>query len=151
MLLLNRAFFSLQSNWIPTWVALGNLFVNGVLDAVFYRFGIWGIPLATSVVNIAGTAVLLVLLRRRLGRIEAGETASATVRIVIASAVLGVVAFGLWYALDRAFGRSFPGQLLSVGAALVASTGAYLVCCRLLGVREVRALLSLRDRFRKAD
>jgi putative peptidoglycan lipid II flippase len=151
MLMLNRAFFSLQSNWIPTWVALGNLFVNGVLDAVFYRFGIWGIPLATSVVNIAGTAVLLVLLRRRLGRIEAGETASATVRIVIASAVLGVVAFGLWYALDRAFGRSFPGQLLSVGAALVASTGAYLVCCRLLGVREVRALLSLRDRFRKAD
>ena len=42
MLMLNRAFFSLQSNWIPTWVALGNLFVNGVLDAVFYRFGIWG-------------------------------------------------------------------------------------------------------------
>jgi putative peptidoglycan lipid II flippase len=151
MLMLNRAFFSLQSNWIPTWVALGNLFVNGVLDAVFYRFGIWGIPLATSVVNIAGTAVLLILLRRRLGRIEAGETASATMRIVVASAVLGAVAFGLWYALDRAFGRSFPAQLLSVGGALAAATAAYLICCRLLGVQEARALLSLRNRFRKAD
>ena len=151
MLMLNRAFFSLQSNWIPTWVALGNLFVNGVLDAVFYRFGIWGIPLATSVVNIAGTAVLLVLLRRRLGRIEAGETASATVRIVVASAVLGAVAFGLWYALDQAFGRSFPAQLVSVGAALVASTAAYLICCRLLGVQELKALLSLRNRLTKAD
>ena len=32
MLMLNRAFFSLQSNWIPTIVALGNLFVNLVLD-----------------------------------------------------------------------------------------------------------------------
>ena len=32
MLMLNRAFFSLQSNWIPTIVALGNLFVNVVLD-----------------------------------------------------------------------------------------------------------------------
>jgi putative peptidoglycan lipid II flippase len=151
MLMLNRAFFSLQSNWIPTWIALGNLFVNGVLDAVFYRLGIWGIPLATSVVNVAGTAVLLLLLRRRLGRIEAGETAAATVRIAAASAVLGAVAFGLWYALDQVFGRSFPAQLVSVGGALAVGTAAYLVCCRLLGVQELRALLTLRHRSQKAD
>src|SRR5262249_25022492 len=45
MLLLNRAFFSLQSNWIPTAVALANLGLNAVLDWAFYRFGTWGIPL----------------------------------------------------------------------------------------------------------
>ena len=56
--MLNRAFFSLQSNWIPTLVALGNLFVNLVLDLAFAPLGIWGIPLATSLVNIAGTATL---------------------------------------------------------------------------------------------
>src|SRR4029078_5028499 len=67
MLMLNRAFFSLQSNWVPTVVALGNLGLNAVLDAAFYHLRIWGIPLATSVVNIAGTAALLVLLRRRIG------------------------------------------------------------------------------------
>ena len=33
MLMLNRAFFSLQSNWIPTIVALGNLALNAILDA----------------------------------------------------------------------------------------------------------------------
>ena len=73
MLMLNRGFFSLQSNWVPTVVALGNLGLNAVLDAAFYSFGTWGIPLSTSLVNIAGTAALLVLLRRRLGRIELGE------------------------------------------------------------------------------
>ncbi len=150
MLMLNRAFFSLQSNWIPTWVALGNVVLNGALNVVFYRLGVWGIPLATSVVNIAGAALLLVLLRRRLGRIEAGETAAATGKIVVASAVLGAVAFGLWFALDQALGRSFPAQVVSVGGALVAATAAYLVCCRLLGVREARALLRLRDRFKRA-
>ena len=67
MLMLNRAFFSLQSPWIPTWVALGNLGLNAVLDAAFYRFGIWGLPLSTALVNIAGSAALFVLLRRRLG------------------------------------------------------------------------------------
>ena len=43
--MLNRAFFSLQSNWLPTTVALGNLFLNAILDFAFYRFGVWGIPL----------------------------------------------------------------------------------------------------------
>ena len=54
MLMLNRGFFSMQAAWIPTWVALGNLGLNAALDASFYKLGIWGIPLATSVVNIAG-------------------------------------------------------------------------------------------------
>ena len=85
MLMLNRAFFSLQSNWIPTVVALGNLVLNGLLDWAFYRFGTWGIPLSTAVVNFAGTAVLLVLLRRRLGRIEGRETADSLARVVVAS------------------------------------------------------------------
>ena len=74
MLMLNRGFFSLQSPWIPSWVALGNLGLNAVLDAVFYRFGIWGIPLSTSLVNIAGTWALLVFFRRRMGGFGLGET-----------------------------------------------------------------------------
>src|SRR4029079_17490259 len=73
MLMMNRAFFSLQENWLPTAVALGNLALNAALAAAFYRFGTWGIPLSTAVVNIAGTVVLLVLLRRRLGRLELGS------------------------------------------------------------------------------
>jgi GTP-binding protein LepA len=70
MLMLNRAFFSLQSAWIPTAIALGNLALNVVLNAFLYRVGVWGIPLATSIVNIAGTAALLIVFRRRLGRID---------------------------------------------------------------------------------
>ena len=44
MLMLNRAFFSLRSNWVPTWIALGNLFLNAVLDFAFYRVGVVGDP-----------------------------------------------------------------------------------------------------------
>jgi putative peptidoglycan lipid II flippase len=146
MLMLNRAFFSLQSAWVPTWIALANLALNGVLDAAFYRLGTWGIPLATSFVNIAGTALLLVLLRRRLGRIGFVETASATVRIVAAAAVLGAVAYGVWRGLDHALGKALWAQVISVGAALVAGAAAYLVSARLLGVRELDALLALRRR-----
>jgi putative peptidoglycan lipid II flippase len=150
MLLLNRGFFSLQTNWIPTSVALGNLGLNAALDAAFYRFGTWGIPLATSVVNVAGSAVLLVLMRRRLGRLGFRGILDSVLRIVVASAALAGAAYGIWYVIDRELGRSFAGQLASVGPALVIGTAAYLLVCRALKVRELGALLALRSRLTRA-
>ena len=148
MLLLNRSFFSLQENWIPTAVALGNLGFNAALDAAFYRFGTWGIPLATSVANVAGSAVLLLLLRRRLGGIDFGEIASSVLRIVAASALVAAAAYFTWAGLDEALGTSFIGQVVSVASALVTSTVVYLLACRALQVRERGALLALLSRFR---
>ncbi|MDQ3822611.1 MAG: murein biosynthesis integral membrane protein MurJ [Actinomycetota bacterium] len=147
MLMLNRGFFSLQQPWTPTAVALGNLALNTVLYAAFYRLGIWGIPLAISVANVAGAGALLVLLRRRIERIDFADTARAVLRIVAASAGLAAVAYPTWLALDGVLGRSFPAQLGSVGAALAAGLAVYAISCRLLGVRELDALLSLRARL----
>jgi putative peptidoglycan lipid II flippase len=148
MLMLNRAFFGLQAPWIPTWVALGNLILNTALFAVFYRVGTWGIPFAISLANVAGTAALLILLRRRLGEVEDARTIRSMLLAVVAGIPLAVVSFVTWWALDEVLGRSFAGQLISVSAALVAGGGAYAFSCRLLGVHELNALLSLRARAR---
>jgi putative peptidoglycan lipid II flippase len=149
MLLLNRAFFSFQSNWIPTTIALGNLFLNALLDLALYRVGVWGIALSTAICNVAGTWALLVLLRRRLGRIDGGALVSSTVRIVGAAAVAGGIARILWRALDDGLGRSFPAQVVSVGVPLAVATAAYLIACRLLQVGELQALTSLTRRLRR--
>ena len=143
MLLLNRAFFSLQSNWIPTVVALANLFLNALLDLALYRFGTWGIPLSTAIVNLAGTVALLLLMRRRIGGIEAAQTAAATARILVASAAVAAVAYGAWRPLDSALGRSFGAQAVSLGVALAASSAVYVGGCRLAGVRELETLRSI--------
>jgi putative peptidoglycan lipid II flippase len=144
MLMLNRAFFSLQNAWIPTAVALANLGLNAALDAAFYRFGIWGIPLATSIVNVAGTLALLVLLRRHLGRLDLGRTVDSVIRITASSVVLGGVAYGVWRPLDDALGHRFVAQVVSLGVALVVGGAVYLLMCRLLRVQELRALRLLR-------
>ena len=150
MLMLNRAFFSLQSNWVPTVVALGNLFLNVLLDLAFYRVGAWGIALSTAICNVAGTVALLVLLRRRLGRFEGGAIALTVTKVVTASAAVAAVAWFVWHPLDSALGRSFPAQFVSLGLALSASVGVYLGACRLLRVREMDVLFSLRSRLRRA-
>jgi len=146
MLMLNRAFFGLQLPWTPTAVALANLALNVVLDLVLYRVGIWGIPLATSIVNVAGTALLLVLLRRRLGRIDLAAISRSVALIALASAALAAAAYGVWWVLDDLLGRGLGGQLVSVLTAIAAGGAVYLAACRLLGVREMQALLSLRGR-----
>ena len=150
MLMLNRAFFSLQQNWIPTWIALGNLALNAALDAVFYRFGVWGIPLATSIVNIVGTAALLYVLRRQLGgRLGFDETAGGVARITVALLVAAGAAFAVWWVLDERLGRSTGPQILALGVAMVAAIDVYLAACLVLKVREISPLLSLRARVRR--
>ena len=152
MLMLNRAFFSLQSPWVPSWVALGSLVLNGALDAALYRVGVWGIPLATSLVNIVGTIALAVVLRRRLGTLQGATILRAYGLIVLAAAVAAGAGYGVWRGLDELLGRSLGAQVVSVGLALVAATAAYLVLARLLGIRELGALLSLVGRSgRRSD
>ena len=144
MLLLNRAFYGLQANWIPTFVAAGNLALNVALFAAFYSLGVWGLPLATSLSNLAGAAALIVLMRRRVSGVDTATTLAALVRIILASVAAAGIAVAIWWGIDAAFGRSVVGQIFSVGLALAAGTAVYLGACRLLGVRELGSLFALR-------
>ncbi|HJU46519.1 MAG TPA: murein biosynthesis integral membrane protein MurJ [Gaiellaceae bacterium] len=144
MLMLTRGFYGLQSNWLPTTIAVGTLLLNAGLNAVLYTAGTWAIPLATSLTNIAGAAVMLAFLHRRAGPLGTARVAASVLRVTAAAAVAAAVAFGVWYVLDRALGRSLGGQLVSLGIALVAATATYLGSCHALAVRELGALLALR-------
>ena len=144
MLILNRSFYAVQTNWTPTAIALGAVGLNAMLDAVFYRFGIWGIPLATSTVNLVAATVLLVMMRRRLGLEHVGRTVGVVARVVVAGALAAAAAFAAWYALDAWLGESLLAQLVSLGAGFAAGGAVYLGGARALGLRELEALLLLR-------
>jgi putative peptidoglycan lipid II flippase len=146
MLILTRGFYAVQTNWVPTAVALGVVGLNAVFDAIFYRLGIWGIPLATSVVNVVGTVTLLVMMRRRVGLHAVRETGRAVVRICAAAVLGATAALVVWVALDAWLGRGIAGQIVSVGGALLVAGVAYLGSARVLGAQEVNALLLLRAR-----
>jgi putative peptidoglycan lipid II flippase len=148
MLMLNRAFFSLQSPWLPTAVALGNLAAQVALNAALYRVGIWGIPLATSLVNLAGTIALVAVFRERVGRIEGRRTLDAYARTTGASAFAATAALGVWYGLDQALGRALAAQLASVGLGVLSAVAVFLFAARILRMRELDALLSLVRRSR---
>jgi putative peptidoglycan lipid II flippase len=148
MLMLNRAFFSLQSPWVPTAVALANLAFQVALNAALFRVGVWGIPLATSIVNVVSTLALLVVFRRRLGRMDGGRILASYAKIGAASAAAAAAAFGAWYGLDDALGRSLGAQVVSVTAGVAAGAAVFLALARILRIEELDALASLVRRSR---
>jgi putative peptidoglycan lipid II flippase len=149
MLILNRSFYAVQSNWIPTAIALGAVAVNAALDAALYRLGIWGIPLATASVNVVAAAALLTMMRRRVGLERVGATIGVVLRIAVAAALAAGVAVLVWYGLDVWLGRSFGAQVVSVATGLAAATATYVVTSRALGIPELETLLLLRARREK--
>jgi putative peptidoglycan lipid II flippase len=146
MLILNRSFYAVQTNWVPTGIALGAVALNAVFDMFFYRLGIWGIPLATSTVNVVASVVLLVMMRRRVGLEHVGRTVGVVGRIAGAGAVAAGVAYAGWYGVDHVVGEGFVAQLVSLGVGLGLGGLAYLGLARALGLRELEALLLLRAR-----
>jgi len=140
MLMLTRGFYGLQSNWLPTVIAVGTLILNAILDVAFYPVGVWGIPFATSLVNIVGTVFLVYYLVKRVGDVHLRTVGEAIGRILLASLALGAASFAVWYSLDRALGRAVPAQIVSLGLALAVGAVVYFGACRLLHVREFDVL-----------
>jgi putative peptidoglycan lipid II flippase len=151
-LLLTRTFFSLQSPWAPTALAGLTLVINaGVSTALYGPLGIAGVVLGTVVATIAMTIGQAAVLRHRTGGLELPRTISTTAKIIVASAILGAVAYGSWYVLDQALGRSLPAQVISVGGSITIATGVYALVVLAMRVPEARQIADLfAQRFRRA-
>jgi putative peptidoglycan lipid II flippase len=127
-LLLTRVFFSVQRPWIPTRLAALNIIVDIIVSIGLYKpLGIAGLIIGT----VAANAVMAALQFHRLrigfnGRLEGAQTTMITARILLASALLAGVSWGVWRVLDALLGASLPAQIVSVGGAGLAGVLVYM-------------------------
>lgn len=144
-LLLTRAFFSLQSPWPPTVLAVGSLVVNAVVSLALYSsLGIAGPVIGTLIGSIGMAIGQGGYLRRRLGRLDARKTVAEGLRICLAAALLATVSYLVWFLLDHALGRSLPAQLCSVGLAIGLGFVVYaggVIALKVGEVDEIRRLI----------
>ena len=101
-LLLTRTFFAVQRPWIPTRLAAMNIVVDIIVSIGLYKpLGIAGLIIGTVVANVVMTALQLHRLRIGFnGRLEGAQTTMITARILVASALLAGVSWGVWTLLD---------------------------------------------------
>jgi putative peptidoglycan lipid II flippase len=144
-LLLTRTFFAVQKPWIPTKLAAMNIVVDIVLSVGLYKpLGVAGLIIGTVVANAVMTALQVRRLKAGLnGRLEGAQTTMITARVLVASALLGVASWVVWYLLDRLLGRSLPAQIVSMGGAAGAGLLVYVRAVLVMGVPEAHEVSGL--------
>ena len=139
-----RAFYALHDMATPVKVGAGMVVLNAILAPLLMRpLGATGIALATSAVNLSNVALLLWLLRRRLGGLEGRRTLGTAARAASAALLAGVSAAAVALAVGERLGSGAASTalllLLSGGVGLV----IYVAVSWVLGVEEVRAVRDL--------
>jgi putative peptidoglycan lipid II flippase len=142
-LLLTRTFFSLQRPWVPTAIATANLAVTALAALGLYHLGVGGIVAATAIATLASVIAQLLILRVLLHGLELGRLLDAAVRILVASAALAAVSYGIWDVLDQALGRGLLGQIVSLGSGLALGGLVYVGAAKLLRIAELAQVMRL--------
>jgi putative peptidoglycan lipid II flippase len=141
-LLLTRTFFAVKRPWIPTRLAAINMVVDVIVSVALYKpFGIAGLVIGTAVANAVMTGLQLHRLRIGFnGRLELYQTTMITARILVASALMAALAYGVWAGLDAVLGRSLPGQIVAVGGGVGAGIVLYMRIVLMLRIPEARQI-----------
>jgi DMSO/TMAO reductase YedYZ heme-binding membrane subunit len=77
------------------------------------------------------------------GRLEGRQTLMITARILVASALLAGVSWGVWRILDDLLGTSLLAQIVSVGAAGLAGLLVYMRAVLAMRVPEAHQVSRL--------
>lgn len=155
---LARTFYALQDTVTPMFTGLAAVAANIVLNVVLVRYlAHGGLALATSAAALVNCVAMLVLLRRRLGRLGGRYFLSEAAKVTAAALVMGAVVG--W--LNRAALAAPASVPAAGGLAAFAALGlrilalgcvggaVYAGACRLLRVREMAYLLALANNIRK--
>lgn len=141
--LLNRAFHAMQETRIPLYMSCVSVVLNIVLNVILSRvMGVNGLALATSISCAVGAALLLLLLRRRLGRMGASGMMIELLKIGVATALSLLTAMMLNHVLPQALGKAALAGRLAVcaGGALMVYMGAAFAL-RVRQLRFIRGML----------
>ena len=118
-----RAFYALHDTFTPVAVGMGAMALNIGLSVVLIApLAQGGLALANSIATILEVSVLLVILRWRIGDIDARRIALSTVRIVVAAVTMAValVPFANHYAASPIF-VALVGTLIGAAVYLIAT------------------------------
>jgi putative peptidoglycan lipid II flippase len=136
-----RAFYARHDTFTPFWLNCIENAINVVLAFPMYAWlGIPGLALAFALAYFAAAGITLGVLRVRLQGIDGARITSSLVRIVVAGAVTGLVA---WVVGEAVGWSSTTTSLLAIVAGSLVGGVVYVALLALLRVEELATLGSL--------
>lgn len=151
--ILSPSFYALDDARTPMYVSLASVAVHaptsfgmmlllstvGVTPERPNGFGHVGVALATSTVALVNFFALMILMRRRIGRINGRELGLAFAKIAIASALMSLVSYLSYQFLTNWFGpdKSFVVELIEAFVPIGVGGITFLGSAKLLRITEI--------------
>lgn len=147
-----RAFYARHDTLTPVWVGLIAV-AACVTSAVLLDgpYQVAGLAMATSISGIINATLLVVLLERRVGRLDGRRIALSVLRVLPPTLALGAAAWGAATWLQSQVGtEGHMAHLIVTGGAMIAAGAVFLLGCRLMQVQEMTSAVDLvLRRFKK--
>ncbi len=142
---LARAFYSLQDTRTPVMAAVFSIVVNIVLNLYLVRIMQQnGLALAYSIAGLYNMVVLIILLRRKIGRIGLKALIKSFVQVTVASLAMAIVVVAFAAILGATIGvESKIGQILQVGIAIAAGAGVFGVITLAMKMEEADVVMDI--------
>ncbi len=160
------AFFALDDAKTPMYISVASILVHvptsfgmmqllstvGVSPERPNGYGHVGVALATSVVATVNLLVLSFFMRRNIERLNGRDVLSSLVRIVIASAVMSVAAYGTYYLVAGYFGtKTLRVQLVEAFIPMAVAGVTFIIVAKMLRIDELETIYnSLSAKLRRS-
>ena len=139
------AFYALGRAATPVKVSVATVLFNAALNIMLVRtLGYTGLALGTSIAALFNATLLLLMLRHHLDGLGGGRVLASLLKIVVASAVMGVAAFGIDAWLTTVIpGNALLPQVLRLGASIGAALVVLALAAHVLHIGEFRRGMAL--------
>jgi putative peptidoglycan lipid II flippase len=132
-------FYALKDSRTPVTIGMICIALNVALNLLLVRAGLSyaGLALGTGIAALANAAMLFWMLRRRLGGLDDRRVITALLKVLVASAAMAAVAWGVEHELARQWVGTEPWRrAVRVGLAIGLSLATLALSARLLRLQE---------------
>ena len=136
------AFYALNDARTPMMVSLVSILINLAVASTMVKLaglGHLGLALSTSAVALFGSAVLFLLLRRRIHGVHGRALGVSVAKILAASAAMGVACYLSSRGVHHLMGARKLGQIVDVAISIPFGAAVYYGACRAMRVAELEA------------
>lgn len=143
--MLSRAFYSLQDTKTPVKNATIAVFINVLCSIIFVKYiGIGGLALSSSIASILGAVLLIIDLRKKIGKLGLKSSIITFIKSLISSVIMGVLVINT-YNTTINYGKIFIDEHRHlIGISLLAATFVgvitYYIISMFLNIKEVTEL-----------
>ena len=143
ILVLVRAFYAKLDSKTPFYLGLISAFANLIFAFTLTpNFGVSGLAIAFSLASILNLVLLILALHFQLGRLDGGRIAISTIKILISTFMLAIVAQAIKYPMEKYFGlNTFIGISLQTGAAALGGLLIYFMVAFFLQSEELKMFI----------